>query len=392
MIVASADVPTLSVWSHVSGTEWALAGQVAEFEELTFTPTLNAVGDWSITMPYTEQALLFTKGCLVTIDWRSARSTWRVTSINPKSDPDSGEPVLTVAGQGALGVLGWRLTWPDGSLAIDAQPVIGDTDPAPYKGAAETVIKTLVKANLRGLGLVVPPSTGVGSSVQARPVFDNMLELTTNQAKLGGIGIDVGLVNADGSPTRADLTLVTWAPVDKSRSVLLTQEAGTLDEWEQVDGEPTATIALVGGSGPGGANRFFQWPVTTDESVAAAAEWGGAREVFVDGPASFDPTELTQAGEQALKDGAETRTLSFTSAETEAQRAFVDYFVGDKATGEVLPGDRVVDVITSVAVTFGSGGITVAPGFGDPSATDAQLDLAQQIGDLKRAMRRLERK
>lgn len=383
--------PVVTVWRDL-GTEWGQVGQIGTSSTLTWTPSLNDVGSWATTLPYEEQAELLEEDRLVLIDFRDTSTTWGIGTLTPSSDEETGEPTLTAAGVSALSMLGWENAWPDPTKAITAQPVLSETDPAPYKGPAETVITQIVAGNFRdraGFNIVVPTSQGRGSTQSARPVFDNMLELVTNVAKLGGLCVDLGLVRT--TPMRAQLTLRIWEPVDRTRSVQLTAAAGTLTSWEQVDTEPTATRAIVGGAGNGGADRVFQ-VVTTPASEAAAARWGGHRTIFVDGPSSFDPEELTQAGQQALTEGAETRTLSFTSAESEGMMAFFHYDVGDKATAEVMTGASVNDVITSISVTLDENGLTIGPVFGNPSATDAEMDLAEQIGQLKRAVRQQQTK
>lgn len=387
------DLPVVAVWRDL-GTQWARVGEIGEYSELKFTPTFNDVGDWTLTLPYADQALLLEPGRLVTIDWRGIRSTWEVNPFNPSSDEETGETVLAISGVGALSRLGWEQAWPDPNRPIDSQPVTSPEDPAPFRGSAETVARLLVAGNLRdryGMDIVCPVSQGRGTAVTARPVFDNLLELVTKLARDGGIGVDIGLVDVAESSTRARLTLQFWTPMNRAKSILLTAAAGTLDKWEQVDTAPTATKALVGGAGNGGADRFFTI-VTTPASEAAALRWGGHRVVFVDGPATFDPAELQQAGREALAEGAETRTLALTSAESEGQQAFRHFNVGDIATGEVLTGASVQDVIRSITVTVDENGIDVAPTFGNPSATDATLDLAEQIGELRRALRYQERK
>lgn len=388
------DPPVVAVWRNL-GTQWARVGEIGEYSELKFSPMFNDVGDWTMTLPYEDQALLLTKNRLVTIDWRGVRSTWQVDTFNPASDEETGETVLAVNGGGALGRLGWALAWPDPNRLIGEQPVVGEEDPAPFSGSAETVARILVAGNLRdryGMPIICPASQGRGTAVTARPVFDNLLELVTKLARDGGIGVDVGLVDVAESATRANLTLRFWKSVDRSKSILLTAAAGTLDKWEQSDTSPTATKALVGGAGNGGADRFFTWPVITTKSTTTATEWGGHREVFVDGPATFDPAELQQAGRTALTEGAETRTLALTSAESEGQQAFYHFNVGDIATGEVLTGASVQDVITSIAVTVDENGIDVAPTFGNPNATDGALDIGEQVRNLARAIGYQERK
>lgn len=388
------ELPVLTVWA-AGGNRWRMVGQISAYESLTFRPEDNGIGAWSLTMDYTDEATQLVEGRLVTIDWRGVRTTWDVVP-HPKSDDATGQPQLEVSGVSALARLGWDIAWPDPTKAIASQPVLTDTDPAPYKGSAETVVKSLVRGNLvnrRGMALTVRPDLARGTTQTARPVFDNLLELTTNLAKLGRISLDLNLVSTGGKgATTADLVFDVHTPADKTRSVVLTAAAGTLDAWEQIETEPTVTMAIVGGAGTGGADRVFSI-VTTPASIAAANAWGGHRVVLVDGPQSFDPDELTQAGQQALLDGAATRTLQLTAADSDGQQAFRDYVPGDKASGEVVTGATVQDVITSIEVTISADeGVSVVPTFGDPSATDAQLDMADQLGKLKQAVRRLERK
>jgi len=387
-------LPVLSVWADLGDT-WAMEGQVSAYETLTFKIEWNGIGSWSMVMDYSDEAAMLERDRLVTIDWRGVRSTWGIVPHFSK-DADTGQIQLEVSGVGAYARLGWDEAWPDPARAIGNQPVIASTDPAPYRGPAETVIKQLVRGNLRdrrGMVIAIPTDQGRGATRSARPVFDNLLEVVTNLAKLGGLSVDVGLINVGGATsTRANLTLMVDVPEDKTAEVLLTNPAGTIDAWEQVESEPTATKAIVGGAGNGGADRVFQ-VVTTPESEAAALAWGGHRVVLVDGPATFDPEELTQAGQQALLDGGATRTLSITAADSEGQMAFRDYSPGDKATGEVIEGETVQEVITSIEVQVSADdGVTVVPTFGDPSATDAELDIADQLGRAKRAIRKLERK
>jgi hypothetical protein len=335
---------------------------------------------------------------LITIDWRGVRSTWLVGEPHLHTDEETDEFVFEVGGVGALSMLGWCAALPnpaDTTADLSNQPVLADTDPAPYKGPAETVVTQLVAQNFAGWygqKVTIPTSQGRGSVQPARPQMDDLLEFVTGIAKVGGIGVDLGLVSDGPDSTRADLTLRIWVPEDKTADVQLTAAAGTLEASDQVETAPTLTKAIVAGAGTGGMDRV-RLVVTTPESEAAAKRWGGHRVKLVDGPSSFDPEELRAAGEQAILDGSATRTLSLTSAEAEGLMAFWHYNVGDRGVGAVLANATVTDVITSIGVTIDADtGISVAPVFGNPSATDATLDLAEQLGDLKRAVRHQQRR
>ncbi|MGH3497860.1 MAG: Gp37-like protein [Nocardioidaceae bacterium] len=376
-------LPVVTVWRD-TGTAWALAGQVATFDTLTFEPRHLDPGTWSMTMPYDGQATAITRDRLVAVDWRGVRSTWCVESFVPSSDAN-GQPILTVGGPGALSVVGRALAWPNPTAAIGSQPTAGD-----YAGPTETVLHDLIAQNLRdryGARVTVAASAGRGTVLTAvRPRFDNLLELVEKKGRFGGVGVSAGLVSTSG--TRADLRVGFYVPVDKSGRVRLSARSGTLRQWTQTETAPTVTSVLVGGAGSGTGRVFRQ--VTTTDSVASATAWGGHREVFVDDSGSSDAAELDQAGQTALKAGVDTTTLALVAGEAEGLKAFRDYAPGDTATGEVLTGVSVTDVITAITVSVSSTGIDVTPVFGDPNTTAPPMAQAAMIRALRRRIRNLE--
>lgn len=390
------DEITVSSWRHESGTRWRQVGQIGDYESLEWNPPFRTVTDWNMTLPLDSEFLdILDTTYMITIDFRDYRTTWRIGAPHPHFDEDAEEPILEIAGANALAMLGWAPALPDPTQDLAHQPVLADTDPAPYKGPAETVIKQLVSGNFQqwtGVPILVPTSSGLGKTQVARPKMDNLLELVTNLAQLANLGVAVNLVSPTAASTTADLTLQVWAPSDLTKSITLTAEAGTLEAWDQAEAEPTLTQAIVAGGGTGGMDRVFQ-VVTTPASVAAANKWGGHRTEMIDGPSSFDPEELQQAGEQAILEGSSTRTLTLTSAEAEGLRGFYHFQPGDEATAEVLSGMSVIDSITQMGVAVDAdNGIVISTVFGDPSATDADLDITDQLGDVKRALRHVERK
>ena len=379
-------LPTVAVWRPL-GSQWAKVGDVATYSELRFAPTHLDIGSWSMTLPYDDAALAIVKGRLLTFDWRGKRPlTGEILVRSEATDPETGQLLLNVSGVGAASRLGWGQAWPDPTKGLNdpAQPVSGL-----YSGPAETVVLDIIRQNLRdrdGMAITVPASAGRGGDVKARTRYDNLLELVTKKARRGGIGIRVGLVDTSG--TRAQLKVSVYVPVDRSRRVELSQKIGTVREWNHTETAPTATRALVGGAGTGTTRVWRQ--VTTDASNADAAAWGGHRTVFVDYPDSFDNTELDQAGEEALDAGASTTSLALTATEAEGLLAFQDYDVGDKATGELVTGVSVVDVITSIEVAVTATGVDVTPMFGDPDAHQPELAQAQLIRGLRREVKQLQ--
>lgn len=384
MLDMGLQLPTISVWQNL-GTEWAVVGMPAISGEVMFEQRHLEPGTWQMTVPYDQTALTIRPDRLVTIDWRGQRTTWCIDSFVPSSD-ERGETTLAVGGPSALSMLGWELAWPNPALGLGAQPATGLTT-----GFAETVILSLIAGNFRdrrGAVITVPTSAGRGISLSARTRFNNLLELVTKKARRGGIGIDVGLVNNSGTSLRATLAVTVYVPVDRSLRVRLSQQVGTLRDWTQTQTAPTVTKAIVGGAGDG-TTRVFSTATSTAGDAAATA-WGGHRVEFINGPDSFDTTELVQAGQETLDAGAATTALSLTSAEAVGLQAFTHYNVGDTATAELLTGLEVVDVITAIRVEIGDTGVDVTPVFGKPETLDPQLTLAKMIAAQRARIRALE--
>lgn len=380
-------LPTVSVWAD-QGAEWAKVSEVATYSELSFAPRHLDAGTWSLTMPYNSQALAFTRDRLVTFDWRGVRPlTGIVTTFAPSSK--DGATMLEVGGVSATAMLSWALAWPDPTVGLSNQPYHDPNAPAPIVDDAETVVRTLILDNMvtrRGMTLAVPSNQHRGITLRARPAFDNLLDLVTKKARRGGLGVSLDLVDTSG--TRADLTATIYEPQDLSMRVRFSETlGGSIREWTQTEQAPTATRTIVGGAGSAGS-RIFR-AVTTSDSDDAAVAWGGHREVFLDGPQSYDNTELDEAGTESLDQQASTVSLSVAAAEAAGLLAFTDYNVGDLATATLTTGLDVIDVISSIEVKITAAGPTVTPTFGDPDADDPALSTAQLLRALRREVRQI---
>ena len=248
------DVPQVAVWRYQGSMQWVKVGRILNYTDenagLTFAPTFQDRGNWQVTVPWSKGTLLLPNR-LVTIDWRGVRSTWLIETWNPApgQQDGGGQQRLIVTGPNAKAMLGWTITWPDATNTLDAQPVYTDTKPAPFKGPAETIARKLIVDNFVnrfGAPLKVASDHGRGTTVPARPQWDNLFELTQSLCKDGGLDWNIGLENLAGDDMHAQLWLRFNEPADKTRSVRLTSRLGTIAAWEQVDTAPTATHALVG--------------------------------------------------------------------------------------------------------------------------------------------------
>lgn len=389
----AADEPIeVSVWEPsqpgVAAGTWSLVGG-ASYTRLEVEPRHADVGVWSMTLPRTStlgapgfsQADAITAPRIVTTLFRGDLRSW---VIDPRTvtAADDGHLSVTVGGFDALAVLGWVVAWPAPAAAITAQPA-----QAVYTGTAAQVIAALVTAEARRTGLALdvdPPPAPAASDPQvpSRPRFDNALTEVLRVAKRGGIGVRVGLAPTVGA-TRARLRLSFYTPRDRTVRVRLAAAEGSLSSWELTESAPTATRAVVGGLGEG-SGQYLR-VVTTPDSVAQAVEWGGHREVFVEGPDTFDDTVLDEAGRDALAEGAATASLTMEAQEPAGTKAFQAFLPGDRVTAVPLPGVEIADVVTAVRVVHETRGVpAVTPIFGDPDPDDPDARAARLIRALRR--------
>lgn len=239
----SENIPVkVSVWKKLT-TGWGKVSELRTWTDLSFEPRFLQAGPWSIRMPYDAQAFQLGKTHLVTFDFRDTRMTGVIEKIGPRSDEDSGRPVLEASGSDALTLLGDAFCWPDPDSPINAQNVVRYY----AQGAAETVLRNLIVANMitrRGEDMTVAASAGRGSSVVLNEEFTNLLEVVTKKCDAAGLGVRMGLVDTTSS-TRAEMRLEFFTPVDRSNRVRLSQKVGTLRSWTQEDNAPTGTRAII---------------------------------------------------------------------------------------------------------------------------------------------------
>jgi hypothetical protein len=361
------DLPRVSYWADQgSPNGWRVAGDLPAYSSLEFEPRFNDTGPWQISVPWDDHVKALSTEHVVTVDWRGKRVFTGVVVSKEKTTDDDGQEILNVSGVDALAYVGYSIAWPQPSSNI-AQQVLWDPNAAPpIRTAADAAVLQVVRDNLltrRSQNVNVVGNQGIGSVISVRPAFDNVLELALRKATRGGIGIRVvmssGAVAVNNvDSTTALLTVDVYQPTDKSVRILFDDSDGSAAEWTLTRTAPSASNVVV--SGVQGKYRRVG---------RNATGWNPTREQFVQGPASFDDTELDQAADEALDAGEPTVNAKVTAVETGRQQAFRDFNVGDTATAK-LGGDTVVDVITAIQVKVDSDGPVVSPVFGDPDGID----------------------
>jgi hypothetical protein len=357
------DLPRVTLWAD-TGTQWDAVGDLPAYTSLSFEPRFNDSGPWQLSVPWDSDAQKVDTEQLVTVDWRGVRPFTGVIGAYERTLDDEGSPVLNLSGIDALGYVGYSLAWPRPDLNLGSQTLWDPNAAPPIRTVADAAVLTLIRNNMVGRRtqtVDVASSHNIGSTISIRPAFDNLLELALRKATRGGIGIKAGIeaVGSDGvNSTDGILTVRAYQPTDKSVRVVFDDSDGSIASWTRRRTAPTASNVIV--SGVQGKYRRVG---------RNATGWNPTREQFVQGPASYDDTELDQAADEALDQGEPQVNISVVAAETPSQLAFVDYTVGDTATAR-LGAQTLVDTITAIQVTVGDGGPVVTPVFGDPDGID----------------------
>lgn len=298
------------------------------------------------------------------------------------SGATAGLGAVTVHFADNLAYLAERLTYPDPAAAADAQTVSYYTATATN---GEVLMRALVDVNAgpgailarRVPGLTLGTLAGVGTNVAVTTRFEPLTDVLRQLAiAAGGLGFRVREVPGPA------LVFEVYQPTDRSQTVRFARSLGNLRELKTDPEAPTATLAIVGGTGEG-ASR-----VVVERTAVTA--WRRI-ETFVNQSGVSDSTGLSQYGDTALKEKAEKINVSASAVDTPALRYGAAYNVGDLAPVELATGAQVVDVVSSVNFKVTpTGGEIVTPSFGAGQATTDDATVAA-VREMLRRLGRVER-
>lgn len=334
-------------------------------EPSTATLTLDADDD---VVPILRAA-----GTRCAVEYRPG-TEWVRLWTGPVGDRTGEGPDVTAAAsfevRDDIELLWGILGWPNPAGDETEQ---GDED-ATYTvtGPAETVLKTLVTANLTrypDLPLTVATDLARGATitvaVRMQPLADVLLPALT-QAGLG-----VRIVQPDDDPG-----LVLDVYEGATYPATLTEASGVITGGKWSVTPPTATRVVVGAAG-GGTARVFRTFVDT----ALEAAWGPTyvREVFVDAAdvKVDDPdrdAKLAARAAQALAEGASAASVDCALAETDRFRYLGAVNLGDTVPVQVAGSPPLTAPVTgAVLETTPSDGLTVTVQLGVPTDHGARL-------------------
>lgn len=297
---------------------------------------------------------------------------------------DPGQVVVNFADD--LALIAGRITYPDPTLAATStsQPAYWTASAT----AAGTVMRNLANVNAgpgalaarQVTALTMGAGTGIGDTVSFSTRFQPLLDELRTLAVVGG-GLGFGTTQ-DGT----DIVFDVYEPVDRSTgvgAVRYSRSLGNLRKVSRKRRRPSVTAAIIGGQGEGDARTIRERTNTT-----GITDWWRV-ETFVDQRQTNDTTELDQAGDEALSDGAETVALAVVTVDTDTQRYGEHYNLGDKVAVEPVPGFQLADLVRAVRLVADENGEQITSTVGTDEAV-AEPKWIRQMRALDRRLGRLE--
>ena len=302
-------------------------------------------GTWSVTARNEGLKGLLTPGNGVLL----TRGDQLVMS-GPITSIQRGATVSTVSGVSDLDVLNDRILFPDPSSPITSQPAAYDN----RSGPAESVLLSYVRFNAgdaaraerRVPRLRLPATLGRGRNVSIKGRLDLLGSTVADIAESGKLHVDI-LQGEDDAP----FLQFTVRPItDRTGNVRFGATSdftgGVIgDGWTYTLNRPSVTDAIVAGGGQGQARLFVE-----RVSAEAEATWGAKIESLIDQRQTTVASELADAGDDALSDGDEPVTVSFTITDSPDVRYRRDWFVGDKV-GVFIDGLDLSNLVREVTTT-----------------------------------------
>jgi hypothetical protein len=400
---ASAYVPPTAgssdvIWIEILDSNLISQGPV-QFVNLNAQLYYNAVGSWTITVPYTDALwnLIQAGDIFVNVNWRGlfsfggkCESPGYQDSIPGAVGGSSGSgPFIVLNGGDWLGLIANRIAYPSPGVDWSAQTSAA-SDPV-SNIPLETAIKHYVSNNMgpattsarRNTLMDVAVSSARGANVSYTVKFGSGVDLNllnVIRAMIAQAGTAMG-VQITRNPSTHRLTFDVYIPRDLTGKAWFSEQLGNLTAVSFNIVDPTCTDALVQGSG----TSFVQ------KTATVRTQWNIV-EVYNDSSGETDINNLNSSASDSLLSGQAGPTMSVTAADIPFLTFGRDYGLGDKVSIEVRPGVVYTDIISGVALTAdGSSSpvITIVPTIGQSSNSTATDQTA--IGQLTERIRKLEK-
>lgn len=332
------------------------------------------------------------------------------TAVKTVDDAGVLSETISFAGADMLALLANRIVYRNPAVAWSAQTA-GTTT---ITDKAETVIKSLVKANLvdaaetvrRVPNFVVATDLARGGTVTYQIVVKDssttdtvtatsgqtLMDMVRAVAAQSNIGVRIDLV--DGQ-----LVFDTYIPRDLSQHVVFSEDVGSLRGYNLTDATPNGNAVLMQTGATSGA-------FVTTSGAGASDPWRRV-EVYNDQSSTTDAAQISQAQTDALTQGAGTAKVAVTVVDLPRVRFGADatgvqgYREGDIVAVDIRDGVTYTDVVSSVQLTADASqqtySETVTPTIG-ASETDAGTDqtavakLAAQVRAIEQQLKQTQRR
>jgi hypothetical protein len=346
-----------------------IQGEVDEYTEAILTPVFNDVGTWQITVDRRSDmaVALTTPGWgIVAMRAGSSSPVFSGPIVTRHHTVSTTAQTIQIAGVSDDVWLKRRVVSPSPG---ESTPPYTVTASDALAGVASTVLRHYVDANA-GPGAITPREVPgltiaadplIGANVSGDGRWDNLLAFLQPLAISGGVGFRI--IQVSGG-----MQFQVFQGRDLTGSAKFATGLGTLAGFDYQTTAPTANYVYVGGAGTGTARTIKECP-----DSAAIATWGRIEGDLVNQQSTSDPTQLQQAGTDALTQGSEQTSLSITPLERPGLQFGVDYQLGDKVSVQIEgPGDGTIqDVLRSVEIHLTPAGPqTVTPSIGTARAAD----------------------
>jgi Siphovirus ReqiPepy6 Gp37-like protein len=393
------------IWVEILDKNLVRQGPI-QFANLTATLYYNAVGSWSMVVPYSDFLwnIMMAGDFFVNVNWRGLFSFGGKCEKPGYSDSIPGStgasttgtttgPFITLSGADYLALLANRICYPTPGSTWTSQTAAGaDTVTSLH---LESAIKHYVNNNVgpgalstrrvpllsvaadQQRGPLVTYSVKFGSSVDL-----NLMDVIRNLIGSVGNGQTMG-ISITRNPTTHNLVFDCFVPRNLSNLAWFSRDLGNLTAIDFSLTDPTVTDALVQGSGTnfihGTAPNTTVWNQT---------------EVFNDSSSETSVSNLQATASSAIAAGTYGPQVQATVADTPFLTFGRDYGLGDIVTVEVRPGNYYSDTVSSVVLTADptqTPPISAVPTIGQNSNTTATTT-PTMTAELVTRIRNIERK
>lgn len=388
------------MWVEILNSNLVSQGPI-QFVNMTAQLFYNAVGSWSMLVPYTDALwdIMMAGDFIVSINWcglftfggKCEQPGYQDSVPNGVDANTYPGPFITLSGGDYMALIANRIAFPNPAAAWTAQTATA-TDPVSAVNL-ETAIKHYVnnnvgpgalaarRVNLLNIGTNLNRGPNVSYTVKFGTGVDlNLLDVIRALLAAGNTPMGVSITRV---PATHSLTFDVYIPRNLTGKAWFSEQLGNLTSIAFSITDPTCTDAYLQGSG----TTFIAKEVTTP-----VTQWNKT-EQFINNATETDANNNNTAAQQAIFSGAAGPIMGITAADIPYLTFGRDYWLGDIVSVEVRPGNVYSDVVSSVVLTADpsqSPEISVVPTVGQSqAATDTDQTI---IGQLTSRIRALETK